>query len=201
MKYVNDFKKHFISYPVFTFKDVEKFLIFKGGSEKYAKRFLQNMIEKKTVNKITKGFYSLHDETEIIGLPFKPFYYGLNYALSHHNVWHERANPVIITTRRVKPGVRNILGVNVNIKHISQQMFFGYDLVKGDNFYYPVSNLEKTLIDYIYFKMNPGEEALKNLLHSINNSKLEKYLKKCNARTKMQVDKLLDKYPNGIKPS
>lgn len=47
MKYVNDFKKYFISYPVFTFKDVEKFLIFKGGSEKYAKRFLQNMTEKK----------------------------------------------------------------------------------------------------------------------------------------------------------
>lgn len=194
MKYVNDFKKYFISHPLFTSKEVERFLISKGGSEKYAKRFLQNLAGKKTVSRITKGFYSLGNETEIIGLPFKPFYYGLNYALSHHNIWHERSNPVIITTRKVKPGVRNALGINVNIKHISQRMFFGYDLIKGNTFYYPVSDPEKTLIDYAYFKMNPGEEALKNLRQAIKRSKLEKYLKKCSVKTRKQVEKLLASY-------
>jgi predicted transcriptional regulator of viral defense system len=55
---------------------------------------------------------------------------------------------------------------------------FGSDYVKIDGLFLPVSDLEKTLIDFFYFKEPLDGDVLKKLRKEIDKEKLLIYLKK-----------------------
>ncbi|EQD66731.1 transcriptional regulator, partial [mine drainage metagenome] len=80
---------------------------------------------------------------------FLPFYYGLEDALSLRGFWEQETNPVIITPRKVRNGVRQFDSRNYVVRRIDRKMFFGYTFVNYEEFYIPVSDTEKTLIDLI----------------------------------------------------
>jgi len=115
----------------------------------------------------------------------------LQEALSLRNLWEQETNPVIVTPRKVRPGLRQIMGSNVLVRRIDRAMFFGFDLIKYYDLWLPVSDAEKTLIDFIYFKEHLPKPAFEELMARIDKKKLDSYLKKCNPRTRKQVREFL----------
>ncbi|MEM3191933.1 MAG: hypothetical protein QW292_07565 [Candidatus Parvarchaeota archaeon] len=145
------------------------------------------MIEKKKIFRVARGVYTVHNNAEVIGFAFSPFYYGLTYAMSYYNVWEERANPSIVTTRIVRGGQRSSMGMNISIFRLPRHLFFGYTLVKGDLFYYPVSDLEKVLIDLVYFDINLRGEIIARLISKLNKQKLHDYMLRCPENLRKKV--------------
>ncbi len=176
MKYVEKFIEHFSKTPVFSAKDADRFLIYNGAGSTYTKRFIYIMIKEGRIFRIAKGMYTVYDNAEVIGFAFSPFYYGLLYSLSYYDIWEERANTEIVTTRIVRSGEKKSLDTNISVFRIPRRFFFGYSMVKGDLFYYPISDLEKTFIDIIYFRINIRQETMKKLVSKLNKKKLYKYV-------------------------
>ncbi len=195
MKYVDIFLKHFFGTPIFTMKDAERFLCYNKAGKTYSKRFIQNLIHGKKIFRVAKGVYTIHGSTEVIGFAFSPFYYGLADALSYHNIWEERANRVILTTRIVRTGQRKSMGMNISVFRLPRRLFFGYTMEKGERFYYPVSDLEKTFIDIVYFGINLRRDTLEKLISKLNPKKLSNYLLRYPENLQKKIKQI---YPNTV---
>lgn len=194
MKYVTIFIKYFRKFPIFRFKDARLFLIKNGASEDYIRKFMSLMIRSGRIYRITKGSYTLHLDPNIAGFAFRPFYYGLGTALNFYKMTEQQYNPIIITPKNVRSGVRVILGQNTIIRHIKREFFFGYEKVMGDTFYYYVSDVEKTLIDSVYYNHVFEVYVYMNIMKKVSIKKLKNYLKKYNKRVKQKTLLLYNKY-------
>ena len=196
MKYIDLFMANFKKSPAFNMKDVARFLEFHGSTNAYSKIFVGQMVRKGRIYRLTNGFYTLYKNIETVGFPFSPFYYGLGFALTKHKLWKQQANPYIITIKNVRRGYREAFGLNYNISRISKSMFFGYCYTKGPNFYYPMSDVEKTLIDCIYYKINLEEYVYGNIFKHLDDKKMDNYLKRCNKKVRKKYGDLRNKYAN-----
>lgn len=179
MKYSDQLTEHFASQPSFSIGDAKR--LFTDISQGYLDVFLHNLAKKNKIHRISRGIYTFHDDPEVVGFAFKPFYYGLQDAMSLHNIWEQETNPVVITPRKVVPGLRNFKGANYVVRRINRKMFFGYELVKYGEMWIPVSDVEKTLIDIVYFGQNIPQDALAIFKRRIDKERLSSYLEKCDA--------------------
>jgi len=179
MKYIALFREHFKKKPVFSIWEVRRFLAKKGITKNYSRLLVHNLVEKKEIHRITRGIYTFENDASVIGFAFSPFYYGLQESLSIRNIWEQETNPVIITTKKVRPGVRNIMNTNVLVRRIGRKMFFGFELIRHYNYWLPVSDIEKTLIDFYYFKETLPKKTLQEMKKKVNRKKIAEYLKKC----------------------
>lgn len=143
----------------------------------YAKQIIHNWLKRGKIKRITKGFYTRHDDPQLAVFCFKPAYLGLQDALSMHNLWEQETIPIILTTRKVRTGIRKILGVNVLIRRIEKKYFFGYEYLQQGNLYLPYSTIEKTLIDLVYYQEKISPTTLKVFQKNIGKEKLYAYLK------------------------
>lgn len=161
------------------------------GNKSYAYLLLNYLVRKNEVFRIARGYYSTQADPTLLVLCIKPSYLGLEDALSFHNLWEQETIPVIITPRKVRQGERKIFGHNVMVRRILPKYFFGWDLVKYGNFLVPVSDVEKTLIDLVYF----GKRIEKNLARKfekvVDKEKLSDYLKKYPINVKSKIGKIL----------
>lgn len=179
MKYIKYVREHFAEKPAFSIRDLRIFLAKKGISKGYAQLLLHNLESSGEIQRITRGFYSFKDDASVSGFAFSPFYYGLQEALSLRNLWEQETNPVIITPKKVRTGVREIMGTNALLRRINRKMFFGFEPVKYYDYWLPVSDIEKTLIDFAYFREPIPKEVERNLVKRSSRDTLKKYLKKC----------------------
>ena len=124
-----------------------------------------------------KGCYTLEDNASLAVYCCKPAYLGLQDALSFHNLWEQETVPVIITSRKIRQGIRSILGSNVLLHRVHTKYLFGFEYHQEGKFYLPYSDVEKTFIDMLYFKENINKETLHNFKKKINQQKLCSYLK------------------------
>ncbi len=176
-KYLKDIEALFNKSSVVSYSSIERIIKNKKNVKQYVKTLIHNMLKKKKIKRLTKGFYTKIDDNSLAVFCFKPAYLGLQDALSYHNLWEQETIPVIITTRKVRPGIRKILGKNVLIRRIEKKYFFGAEYAKQNNVAIPYSDVEKTFIDMIYFKERIDKLVLNNLRKRINNKKLNSYLK------------------------
>jgi predicted transcriptional regulator of viral defense system len=172
IKYLPKIKEFIKKTPIFSARDVELLV----GSKDYAHLLLHNLFEKGEIYRLTKGCYSQRSDPILLVACLKPAYLGLQEALSFHNLWEQETNPVILTPRQVREGVRSVLGNNVLVRHLPAQYFFGFDFLPYDDFSLPVSDVEKTLIDLVYFKLTFAPETLKEIKERIQLTKLDSYL-------------------------
>jgi len=163
--------------PVVDFKSIER-IVGKSKKSSYAKLLIYNLIKKGKIKKIGKGSYTQYNEISLAVFSFKPAYLGLQTALSHYGLWEQETIPVIITTKKVRRGIRSLMGGNVLLRNTDKKYFFGIDYIKEGEFYLPYSDLEKTFIDMIVFNQKIDEEALKNIKKRVNKQKLLNYLKR-----------------------
>lgn len=191
-KYVKEVLGFFEKTPVVSSNDI-KLIINKTGIKKsYLYLFIHKLVRSGKIKKITKGFYTILDDPTVAVFCFKPAYIGLQDSLSIHNLWEQESNAVVIAGKKVRNGIRNILGSNVIIKRIKPKYLFGYELIEYNNFYIPVSDIEKTLIDFVYFKENLDNDVLDEIKKKANIEKIRKYLKFYPKRIKKTVFKLLE---------
>jgi len=162
--------------PVVEYKSIERIVKNKNNSKQYAKQLIRNLILSKKIKKLAKGAYTTYNESSLAVFCFKG-YLGLQDALSVYNLWEQETIPVIITTKKIRSGIRNILGSNVLVRRLDKKYFFGFDYIEHENFYLPYSDVEKTFIDLVYFRQKISPEVLSNIRSRINKAKLLKYLK------------------------
>jgi predicted transcriptional regulator of viral defense system len=184
--HINKIREFIKSVPVFRVRDIELLV----GNRNYAHLILHKLTKKGEIKRVVKGWYSLYDDPIVSVFCFKPAYVGLQEALSLHNLWEQETNVVIITTKKVRVGIREILGNNVILRTIEPKYFFGFDLIKYENFFVPVSDIEKTLIDFVYFKESLARETLREIIKRIDKQKLIEYLKKYPSKFRQKVRKL-----------
>jgi predicted transcriptional regulator of viral defense system len=144
-------------------------------------------LKNKEIRRVGRGVYTFHDDITVAGFAYRPFYYGMEDALTYRNMWTQMSNPVVMTSLNVREGVRKFDGANYIVKRISPKFFFGFDIIKYYDYWIPVSDNEKTLIDLIYYKHGIRKEVLGPLTTSINKQKLEEYLKQYGSRFRKRV--------------
>jgi len=178
MKYKKQLYDNFKKSKVFSLRDVRILFNNKNISKDYSKNLMSNLIKEKKIHKITNGKYTFQEEIMCIGFAFSPFYYGLQEALSLHNLHEQETNAIIITTNKIKPGIREIMDTNVYLRRIDKKYFFGYDFIKYYDIEIPVSDIEKTLIDLVYYKESISKDVILEIKKKIDLIKLNKYLEK-----------------------
>ena len=190
-KYLSDIENLFKKSPVVSFKSIEKIIKNKKNVKQYSKQLVRNLISKNKIRKLAKGYYTSHDEVSFSVFCFKPAYFGLQDALSIYELWEQETIPIIITTRKVRQGIRKILGTNVLTRRISSKYLFGFDYYKDGDYYFPYSDIEKTFIDMIYFRQPMDGEVLEEFKKKINIKKLKLYLKKYPKRIAERVLRIM----------
>lgn len=175
--------------PVVDFKSIERIV---GKDGNYVKLLIHNLLKKGKIKKIGKGMYTSHNELTLAVFAFNPAYLGLQSSLSHHGIWEQETIPVIITVKKVRRGVRIIMGGNIFLRNISPNYFFGWNFIEEGNFYLPYSDLEKTFIDMIVFNQTMDRDVLKKIKKSMNKGKFLKYLKKYPRKIRERVLSVYD---------
>jgi len=193
MKYIKKFLEYFDGFPTFTVKDVKLFLSKHGTRGNYYKTFMHSMVKNGRAYTIKKGRYTLHDDPMVAGFAFSPFYYGMETALTHYKLWNYMAPISIVTTNRVRSKDIKLLGRNATVRKIQKSKFFGYSMVHyKDDMYIPMADIEKTLIDSVYFHAHFSSDVYAELAKKIDRKKLEGYLKEYSGIVKRQVNNVIE---------
>lgn len=189
IKYIDKIRRFFEDSPIVGINSLKKFL--KGDKKKYLYLIIHNALKKGEIKRITKGYYTVHEDPSLAVFCFKPSYLGLQDSLSFHGIWEQETIPLIITAKRIRPGIRKIFGQNVLIRRMNSKYIFGFNYEKQGDFYYPYSDIEKTFIDMVYFKENFDKNILKEFNKKINKKKLKDYLKKYPLQFRMKASSFL----------
>jgi len=176
-KYKKDIEALFKKSPIVRYNSISRIIKSKKKVNGYVKRIINYLIKQGKIKKITKGYYTILDNASLAVLCFQPAYLGLQDALSFHNLWEQETIPIIITSKNIRTGIRNILGSNVLIKKLNREYFFGIEYYQEDNYALPYSDIEKTFIDMIYFRQPLDKETIKEFKKRIDRKKLKIYLK------------------------
>lgn len=185
IKYINEIRRFFKESPVVDIESLKKFI--KKKNKNYIYLLINNLLNRGEIKKITKGFYSIYEDPSLIVFCFKPSYLGLQNAMSFHNLWEQETNPIVVTTRNLRKGVRKVFDRNVIIKRIDKKYIFGFEYYKNGDFYFPYSDVEKTFIDMIYFKLPLGKEVILGFRKKTDKKKLKVYLERYPKRFKKMV--------------
>lgn len=195
MKYIQKLIDTFdnTQYPIFKINDVKLILRSSNVSTDYIYLLLHNLIKKQKIRRVTRGAYTFHQDSAVIGFVFQPFYYGLESALWINGVSEQGANYTIMTSGNVRGGIREFEGRNYNIKRINNNLLFGYNLVKLGEFWIPVSDLEKTVLDILYFYGSIRDENFTDITKRLNEKKIRRYIKHYDKRSvKRMIIKIND---------
>ncbi|MEM3556070.1 MAG: hypothetical protein QXF56_05105 [Candidatus Micrarchaeia archaeon] len=191
MKYMKSFIEHFSSFPVFTAVDAKIFLTAQGASKGYVYLAITNLLKSGRLRKLKRGVYTFKDDPMLAEFAFSPSYHGLQDALSLHNLWEQEANTIIITPRKVRVGMRQMLGGNVLVRRISRKMFFGFESMRYHDVWINVSDVEKTLIDFVYFNEPLDEQTIGEIKERVDEEKMGEYLRRCPERVRKGVGRIL----------
>lgn len=180
MKYLSYVKEKFsgTDFPIFTVADIRTALKRGGISADYTNLLLHDLAKKGITTRVTRGVYTFHKDIAVVGFAFSPFYYGLESALSLRGISDQGTNMVVITARNVRTGIRTFAGRNYRIQRIGEQYMFGYSMLRYGDYWVPVSDPEKTLIDMAAIGVQVTDEELESLRKLINKRKLTEYLKR-----------------------
>ena len=193
MIYDNDFRKYFSKVQIFSFNDAKRFLTRMGASDAYIKVFVHNQIKRHGLRKVGKRKYTFSSNDAIIGFAFSPLYYGLECALTIRKLWTQMSNLVIVTTTKAVPGIRSSMGSRIIIRRISKRMFFGIEWVNYNGVFVPVSDPEKTLVDFFYYRIGLNDEDLRSLMLACDKKKLARYARRSNNRVKLAIAKVFER--------
>jgi len=184
IKYLKKVREFFRKTPIVTISSLKKIIKKDNG---YIYLMLNNMVCSGEIYRITRGMYSIYNDPVISVFCFKPSYLGLQEALSVHNLWEQETNTVILTTKTVREGIRVVFDNNIIIRRIKSKYFFGFEYKKYGDFYVPVSDIEKTLIDLVYFCQPLDREVVHNFRTKLNMKKLQIYIKRYDSSTAEKV--------------
>ena len=131
------------------------------------------------------------DNLENVEKIFSPSYHGLQDALSIYGLWQQQTIPVLITPRKVRSGERMVLDSKILVRRINRKMFFGFEEKKYFDSWITISDMEKTLIDFVYYGEPLDKQTLRKMKKKINMKTMNSYLRLVNKKTREKVLGLL----------
>ena len=188
IKYLTQVRDFCKKTPVVSLSSLKKII---GKNKDYVYPMLNNLVKHGELQRITKGAYSMFDDPILIVFCLKPAYLGLQEALSLHNLWEQETNVVLLTTKIVRKGVRSVFGNNVIVKRLPPAYFFGFEYKQYVDWYVPVSDIEKTFIDMIYFQQPMDNDLIKQFKKRIDSKKLRMYLQRYPKEIREKVLKII----------
>lgn len=191
MKYTKELREEFSKKPVFSLRDVKTRFTAKKISPNYASVLLNHLLKRNEVHRVAKGYYSFYNDPNVVAFAIQPSYFGLQDALSFHGLWQQQTIPLLITPRKIRSGFRMVMGSKVLVKRTQRTLFFGFEMKKYLDFWVPVSDPEKTLIDFYYFNQPLDKQTIKKLLKKIDSKKLAEYLKQVPKKTRKKIEKAI----------
>jgi predicted transcriptional regulator of viral defense system len=145
------FNKAFAKYPVFSVKDINK------QFPDFDNRRLLEWQLKRYLIKIRRGYYCFEETSrseELMYLTankiYSPSYISLESALAYYNFIPEG---VFITTSVTTMNTANYetnIG-NFKYRHFRPKLFFGYRLLRENQYTIRMAEPEKVILDYFYF--------------------------------------------------
>lgn len=186
-KYLSKVESLFRKSPVVSSRSIARIT----QNPNYTKQLLRHLVQQGKIKRLTQGYYTAYDDASLAVFCFKPAYLALQDALSFHNLWEQETIPVILTAKRIRPGLRKILGSNVLLRRIEKKYFFGFGYYPQKEFYLPYSDIEKTFIDLVYFKQKISPDLLRLFQKKADPKKIKNYLRPYPARFSRTVLKLL----------
>ncbi len=187
VKHLGEVMRLFEKSPVVDARSIARVIRSRTDASQYEKQLVHNLLKSGRIKRLAKGCYTARDDPSLAVFCFKPAYLGLQDALSFHELWEQETAPVILTARRVRQGARQIMGQNVLIRRLDRRYMFGFDYYNRGDLHLPYSDVEKTLIDMVYFGEHLTDEALRNLRKRLDTKKLRSYLKAYPAKTRASV--------------
>ena len=147
------------------------------------KHYLKTQTNNGFIKQLKRGLYTLESdrpsEEEIANSLYKPSYISFEYALSYHGVLPEM--PYVITSATTKPTrIFDIDSTPYLYKSIKPEAYTGYSLIKNHDREFLMADVEKALVDYLYFvslRKCPFNERLPE--YSRNVIDHEKFLSYC----------------------
>lgn len=183
MQYL-DLKTQLKDFPVFSIKDIEKVDL------SFHKQRLSEWQKKGYVKKIRQGFYIFADLeiTEkilftIANRIYEPSYISLEMALSIYGLIPEAVYGVTSVTSQNTKNINTPVGDFI-YRHIQPSLMFGYELREHNGHHYQIAEVEKVILDYLYFnpKISDNESFegmrfnVSEITEKINIEKFNKYL-------------------------
>lgn len=193
MKYSDYVRKEFsdLNFPVFTMADARLALEGRSIGKGYLDLMMHNLVKKREIIRITTGVYTFHKDVAAAGFAFRPFYYGMESALSLRGISDQGTNMVVMTVKNVRAGMRSFDGRNYRVQRIKAEHMFGYDLLKYGDFWIPVSDPEKTLVDMAAIGEHVAETVLESLKKALDKKKLIGYLDYYNINVATKIKEML----------
>lgn len=183
-KYQTKVKELFDKSQVVSFNSINRIVNDKKNKKQYTKKLVRNLILNKKIISLAKGCYTSKQDPSLIVFCLRPAYLGLQDALSRNNLWEQETIPVILTSRKVRCGIRKVNNLNVLVRRIDKKYIFG---INYDEQPLPYSDIEKTFIDMVYFNEKIDKEVLEEIKDKIDIKKLSNYLKKYPKKIKNKV--------------
>lgn len=175
-------------YYVFSFEDLRVF--YTEESRENLKKLIYRWKKKGWISSLKKGLYELTYPVDF-NLPdlyianrlYYPSYVSLETALSYYSIIPEVSMAVTSITTKSTRRFKNKHGLFI-YRTLKKEYFTGYSVEKQRNFDFRIAEVEKAVVDYLYFKIrydkkfNIQEERFdKSLLKGLNKEKLKRYAK------------------------
>ncbi len=190
-KYLEEVKEYLHNSPVVESTSLYRLIRARKQLKQYHKQLIRNLIKKRQLKPLTRGCYTIHDEVSLAVFCFTPAYLGLEDALSYHGLWEQETIPIVVTTRKVRQGLRKFAGTNYLVRRIDRKYYFGVDYYPVGEFSLPYSDKEKTFLDVLYFKLKFTDEELQEMATGLDTQKLWQYLERYPEKMRKRVKKIL----------
>jgi hypothetical protein len=112
-------------------------------------------------------------------------------------IWSQLTHVCVITTKNVKRNKVKLFNDSdfwADVHHVPPKYFFGFSTVLYNNREIPVSDPEKTLIDFVYFRIKISPDDYILLCKKVDKQKLSSYLLPYDAKTSKTVVNIYEKY-------
>lgn len=146
-----DFRQKLKDFIVFDLRDIRKI------EADFDLRRLNEWAGKGYIKNIRRGYYIFSDlqiDEQVLFIIankiYSPSYISFEMALSMHNLIPEAVYGITCATSQKTNNFQTAIG-NFIYKHIKPKFMFGYELREYGNHHWAVAEIEKAMLDYLYF--------------------------------------------------
>lgn len=150
MQYL-EFREQLKNYPIFSLNDIRKL------EADFDLRRLNEWQKKNYIRKVRESFYMFADLQvndqilyTIANRIYEPSYISLEMALSLYGLIPETVYGITSVTSRNTKSLKTQIG-DFSYRHIRPELMFGYELRKYEDHSYQFAEIEKAVLDYLYF--------------------------------------------------